>query len=104
MMNNAELMLPGDPNTIEVLVDNVSYCGIGVYIPKSIPEGTDVIIKIIYSQVKAEKVCEVMLGTVRWCHPMGTWFGVGVEFKYLNPKEHGLLCNVLEQSDLHGAE
>ena len=98
MMNSAEVMLPGDQSGIEALVDNVSYGGIGLYIPSQIAEGTEAIIRIIYNQGKGEKISETLSGTVRWCRPFGTWYGVGIEFKYLNPKEHGRLLNYLDQA------
>jgi len=69
-----------------------------LYIPRQIAEGTDVIIRIIYSEGRPEKFAETILGTVRWCRPFGTWYGVGIEFKYLNPKEHGRLLNYLDQA------
>jgi hypothetical protein len=98
MMNSAELMLPGDSDPIEALVDNVSYGGIGLYIPEQMTEGPDVIVRIVYNEGKPEKFAETIPGTVRWCRPFGTWYGVGIEFKYLSPKEHGRLLNYLDQA------
>jgi hypothetical protein len=98
MMNSAELMLPGDQSATEVLVVNVSHGGLGMYIPKPLAEGTETILRILYSEGKSERVAESVSGTVRWCRPMGTWFGVGIEFKYLSPREHAMLLKFLEQT------
>ena len=98
MMNSAELILPGDQSATEVLVVNVSFGGIGIYIPKPLAERTGIILRILYSEGKSERVAESVPGTVRWCRPMGTWFGVGIEFKYLNPREHSMLLKFLEQA------
>ena len=98
MMNSAELMLPGDQRFIEVFVVNVSYGGVGMYIPRKVKEGTAVTLKILFSEGRSERVSEAVAGTVRWCSPMGSWFGLGIEFKYLNPREHSMLLKFLEQA------
>lgn len=98
MMNSALLVPQADQNAIEVLIVNVSYGGIGMYIPKKLVVGTDVTIKILYSEGRPEKLTESVSGTVRWCRPMGSWFGLGVELKHLNPKEHVSLIKFIEQT------
>ena len=98
MMDSEVLMLPGEPCAMEVLVTNVSYGGIGMYIPKPAKEGSEVTLKIIFSEGSSERVAESVSGIVKWCRPMGSWYGVGIEFKYLNPKEHAMLLKFLEQA------
>ena len=99
MMNSAEIVVPKWDKPVDCFVVNVSYGGIGMYVPQQIPEGTDVAVRIIYNEGNGRRIIETLLGTSRWCRPMGSWFGLGIEFKYLNPKDHGRLLNFLAQHE-----
>jgi hypothetical protein len=99
MMGRLRLMQPDDQFITEAYVDNVGLGGMGLYSLKPVEANCEVVLKIFYMDGSGEKAPEIISGVVRWCRPIGTWFGVGVEFKPLDPEKHSMLLNFLEQTE-----
>jgi hypothetical protein len=100
LMVSSELTIRGEP-PMEAYSINASYGGICLYTKQFLPVGTQATVKLFYLDTILEKSFETIEGTVIWYRPVGQMYGVGIQFKNLNPKEHPQLISHLERSEVN---
>jgi c-di-GMP-binding flagellar brake protein YcgR len=98
MMISSQLILRGEP-PMEAYSINVSYGGICLYTKQFLPVGTEATIQLFYLDEIGDKSFETLEGTVRRYRPVGQMYGVGIEFKTIDPIAHPILTSLLERSE-----
>jgi hypothetical protein len=98
MMTALMVEYPGLSNPMAGVSHNVSFGGMGFYCEALIPSGTEVSLRICYSPENDFNFSEMVKGTVKWCKRIGKWYGVGVQFKDLDPQNQPLLYSYIDSA------
>ena len=98
MSASVELTLEGHYR-LEGYVVNVSFGGMGLYTQKIILVGTEIQIKISFVDGTGIELFEVLSGTVMWNRPVGQWYGMGIQFKCVDPVKHLMLIGYLAMAE-----
>jgi len=98
MMNNITVECVDHLIPIEAITQNVSYQGMGFYCSSSIPVEKEVLINIYHSSEGDQNWVETVSGMVKWCKPIGRWYGVGIKFNELDPERQFLLLSYIESA------
>jgi hypothetical protein len=84
---------------MEAKAIEIGYEGIGLYSPKRLPVGREVVIRMGLLNTEDVVAVERVTGTVKWCRARGFGFAAGIKFKDLNPDEHPRLVAFLEEAE-----
>ncbi len=98
MMTMLIVAYGGRSASIEAYSQNVSYRGMGFYSVSPVTVGKGVHIKIYYTPESDRGLIETIDGIVRWCKPVGQWYGAGIEFEDINPDKQPLLFSYIESA------
>ncbi|MBI4714473.1 MAG: PilZ domain-containing protein [Nitrospirae bacterium] len=84
---------------VNALVVNISRSGLEMYSNVSFPEGTGIIVRMVFMDEEGVDRPEVVSGKVRWNHPLRDQYAVGVEFQELNERDHFMLLAYISYAE-----
>jgi hypothetical protein len=80
LFGKARIKLLLDKTAIDACIANISFSGVGLYAPVSIPNGRQVKIKISFFDGDGKIQNSVIEGRIIWHSKLGTFYLVGIRF------------------------
>jgi c-di-GMP-binding flagellar brake protein YcgR len=94
----ADLEVPGTSDRIEAYVMNVSRNGVGLYSPRPIEVGQEIMVHLTFNH-HGELHTETVEGTIIRCNPHVGVHLIGVRFSGLSEENHGELMSFINERE-----
>lgn len=84
---------------VKALVVNVSRSGLELYGQTTVPQGTEVVVRMLFMDEDGIDKPEVIAGKVKWSKLLSGNYVVGVEFNDLNERDHFMLLAYIRYAE-----
>ncbi|MGH7274704.1 MAG: PilZ domain-containing protein [Nitrospiria bacterium] len=92
ILSRANVRIRGQKTLVKAYVANISREGVGLYIHKSLPKGSEVTVILHFVDHHGRELTEKIKGKVLWSQKA---FTAGISLKQLSKKEHPRLLTFL---------
>ena len=93
----AGIYLSGSEEPMEAFISSIGRGGVGIYSPKRIEAGKNLMVKISFLQTNGnEEVSEIIPGKVVWVREFHDWFVIGIAFTTLDNLRYSKFLSYIE--------